>query len=289
MMLKGGKGADGAGSSDALAGIPKMTANGVYDPETGALSRPFMSFREGEGKQRGYGKTAKLDEHPLLKPQISLVLGPTGSGKTTLVLNLLHEILEHANPSRLGEIMYYTGSPGDPLLRRLNPECVELYGPDKTETLMSDLQSLNQQETEPVCDEDDAGTRQEGKPIPERKRPLHVLVLDDAGNNKDLSPNNAKGSEIGDILMSHRHRSLHVMMLAQKWNMLPTFARFNASHVFMFPGVPAENKAIFGSMPIASERLETTVRDLSRDPHNFLWIDTKARTAKKGFSRVVLQ
>lgn len=261
----------------------------VFDAETGALSRPFKSFRPAsDAKRRGYGRTKALDDHPLLHPQIIIIAAPTGGGKTTLALNLVEEVLEHVDQKKLGKVMYYSGSPGDVLLRKLDQDTVDMYGPDKVEALLSDLRTLNMYDETVKHVPNPAGGAPDDE-IPEHRRPLHVLVLDDAANNKDLMPNNAKGSEIGDIMVSHRHRGLLMILCTQKFNATPTFARANASHIFAFPGSPAENKQVLSGVPMGTAALEQSFKTLARQPHGFLWLNLKRRTGMEGFTKVVAQ
>ena len=252
----------------------------VYDEESGALSRRFETFRSKKGV-RGFGKTRDLDDHPWLKPQIMLVCGPTGCGKTSLVLNILDEVMEHVNEKRLGKVMFYTGSRGDKLLENIDEESVQIYGPKQTESLLQDIRDLN--------DEADSDGEEEHDAAGSAKAKLHILVLDDVINNKTLSPNNAKGSEIGDALLSHRHMGLMIVMLGQKWNGFPTYARDNVSHWIIFGCKnEADIKKIMEGVPLPKDQVEKEFKRMA-DPHEFLWVDIPHRTVKKSFGRVVLE
>lgn len=255
------------------------TGGGHFDAETGALTREFKNYkRVGKaGVDRGYGKTATLSGHPFLRPQIMLIVAPTGAGKTTLALNIMEEILDNIDEHKLGKVMFYTGSPQDELLRVLNSEDVDIYGPEQTQALITDLRNLR-------LDTVLGGTPESGR------KKLNILVLDDAGNNKDLSPSNAKGSDIGDVLVSHRHIPLAVILLVQKFNLLPTFARANASQVFLFPGKSTkEMSEIFQTLPFPRDRLENVMKLIGSRKHEFLWIDLLNMTAKRGFNQVILE
>lgn len=268
---------------------PGKKASMPFDPETGALTRTFKSFASKTvGVDDGYGKTKGLSKHPFLRPQIMLVVAPTGGGKTTLALNILEEVLDNINEKRLGKVMFYTGSPQDELLKVLDPDDVDVYGPENTASLLTDLRAL-QIEGMGIGGSAPAGGGGGGSAQKSRKQ-LHILILDDAGNNRDLTPNNAKGSDIGQILISHRHIPMMVIFLVQKYNLLPTFARSNASQLFLFPGKSqGEMKEIFNTLPMPRERLEETMRLIANEDHQFLWIDLINRTAKMGFDRTVLE
>jgi energy-coupling factor transporter ATP-binding protein EcfA2 len=276
---------EGAGSSSSDSedkakqpeGKKKKEGGKIFDPETGALSRKFKTFVKPSINRRGYGSTKELDDHPFLTPQIVLIVAPTGAGKTTLMLNILEMILEHVNHDKLGKVMFYTGSPQDDLIKMLDNESIDIYGPEQTETLLGDLRELSQKSILPFGPA-------------ERSKKFNVLILDDVVNSRDLSPNNAKGTDIGDILIRHRHIATQVFMLAQKFNQLPTFARTNASHLFIFPGKSShESKDILSQVPLPKAQLEKQMMAMSSDPHAFMWIDLARRTAKRGFDQVVLE
>lgn len=251
-------------------------SNGVFDKDTGALSREFETFRPKK-KGRQYGKTREMDDHPWLMPMIMLIIAPTGGGKTTLMLNILDEVIKNIDEKKLGKIMLYSGSPQDALLRTLDDESIEMYGPDKTESLIANLRELQLNLLTTGGDK-------------EESRPLNVLVLDDAANNKDLMPTQSKGTEIGNVLTSHRHIPLLIIILSQKYSMIPVFARSNASHVFIFPGHnEKEMGEIFTNMPFGQVQLKKAMSLIAHKPHSFLWIDHVARTGKLGFDKVVLE
>ena len=141
-------------SGEKTSSPPSRKQHGAFDKETGAILRDFVKFGEDGAatgaaddekkkrkrrKPRAYGRTGALDDHPLLHPQITLIIGRTGSGKTQLAVNLLDEICQTVNPDKMGKIYFYSGSPSDPALRVLNEDVVNIYGPDNTQQLLDDL------------------------------------------------------------------------------------------------------------------------------------------------------
>lgn len=248
-------------------------AGTVYNPRTGTLTREVETFKsKTEGKIR-YGRTRALDDHPALRPQIVLIVGNTGAGKTTAALNWIDEILSQVDLKRLGAVMYYTGSPGDKLLRKLNPEVVRVYGPQQTEHLFSDMRALTAAAEEHT----------------EETLPLNILVLDDIANSKDLSPRDAKGSEVGNWLVGHRHLGLQIILMSQKFNSLPTFARENRGQVITFPGrLGNDTETIIKDSPLPQDALSRVVKNMADDEHAFLWINHFKRTAHAGFNKLVL-
>lgn len=245
-----------------------------FDKETGALSRDCVNYNSELDKKRGYGKTAELDSHPLLKPQISIIAGNTGGGKSNLALNLLDEIHKTVNPKRLGRIMYYSGSPSDPLLQKLDPKAVTVYTNEQTQSLLDELRALKLQ----------------SRHIPEDDLPLTVLVLDDAGSNKDLMPSQVKGSEMGEILIGHRHVGLHVIMLVQRLKgFVSPFVLANFSQLFLFPMKNKDDQnELLRNVPFPQEQISKFLTAISTQPYEFLWLNMKAKSVQKGFSDTIL-
>jgi DNA polymerase III delta prime subunit len=260
----------------------KKKKSKVYDEETGALTRVYRSFTSKFSIDRGYGKSSELHDHPFLHPQILLIVGPTGCGKTTLMLNILEEILENMDDKCLGDVIVYSGSPKDQLLDMLDPAEVDLCGPEQTQTLLDRLEQMQIEGAETS----ELMTSKRGR----KKKKLHLLILDDVGNNRDLCPNNAKGTTIGRTLQSHRHLPMLVVMLTQKWKMLPTFARANCAHLFVFPGQSeVERKELVNHLPFPKEQIENLMRMTASKKHQFMWFDLVHKTAKMGFDRVLLE
>lgn len=249
-----------------------------FDKDTGAIFREVNTFSNGDAakkSRRGYGKTPALDEHPLLKPQITMITGATGSGKTVLALNLLQEIVESIDHKKLGKIMFFTGSPSDPAIKSLNPDVVDVYSMEDEQKLIDDLNSLTQEMRQVEKEED---------------RPFNVLILDDFGSSKTLSPANIKGTDIGNALVSHRHISLHIILLAQRVKtMISPFVLANMSKCFIFAGKSKHDiDELFKNIPLARTQLDKAMSIIAAKPHGFLYIDLVKRSAMIGFDDVIL-
>ena len=243
-----------------------------FDKTTGAIDREVKVF--GGKKCRGYGKVASYDDHPLLKGQLTIISGPTGSGKTVLALNLLEEICDSCAGSKLGTLYLYTGSPQDKALHELDPDLVQIYGPEQEQKLVDDLRKL----------------QSDMRMVPDESKPLNILVLDDTGASKLLAPNQVKGSVIGEIFVSHRHLSLHVIVLAQRIRgMVSPFLLANMSQLFLFAGKnKADQDDLLANIPLSKDNIEKQLAIIAADPHKFLWVNIPKRTAMVGFSECVL-
>lgn len=258
----------------------------VFDPQTGALGRELVNFH---GKQkRRFGKTADLDDHPLLDAKITVIIAPTGGGKTNLLLNLLQEAMTHINPKKLGRVMLYTGSPQDKLIQKLNPEAIKIYSPQNQESFFTELADLEKAaELEAAVPRLTEGKKDESDDD-DTNRPLNFILLDDIGNSRELAPERTKGSDIGRIYMRHRHLPAHIIVTAQRVNMLPVFVRQNCRQVFMFPGASLQElNDLNGGSTFRKERLEDCYRLIRDNPHEFIWLDKENRTIKRGFSTVL--
>lgn len=285
----GGSGPGGAMDMDASSDEEEELAEsqmvaGVYDSETGALTRAFVPFRTpAELAARGYGRTRDLDAHPFLKPQVILTIGTTGSGKSTLNFNLLDEIVRNCAPHKLGQVIVYSGSPGDPLLAKVDRDMASVFGPDQSETLLTRMGELNRY--------DQNGQPVNGmKGIPEDERPLHVILLDDANNNPDLAPDRAKGTAMGQAIVSHRHNRTVIIFSSQKYNNIPTLARQVASHVFFFPGNPKDMKEILANITVPPDQIKKAAEAIMRSKtRDFLWINNSNRSVMRGFTQVVVR
>lgn len=255
-----------------------------FDPETGALSRTYETFQtQKEKKRRGFGATEAEDDHPLLRPHLGMIVGPTGAGKSTLAFNLMDEISKHVHPKKLGDVIYYSGSSGDPLLKKLDPERVAVYGPKEADRFMAHLSDLNIRDprTGEFLNE-----RQPGKPLPEEARKLHVVMMDDATANTDLTPANAKGHEMGQVALSHRHHSMVMYTMAQRMKMVPVVIRDNHTHLFAFPGSQKENKELLPYMAVQdTKEVDKSLRNMSRrrEKGEFLWSNRAAKSVMQGF------
>ncbi len=254
-----------------VMGKPAAAAEDGFDPETGSFVREIQDYSQSK---RGYGDCPKNDEFPFLNPGITMIVGPTGSGKTNVTRNLLDETYGRANPKRFNKIMYYTGSPQDELLRDLDPNIVDLYSPERTESLVEAIR----------------GMKRTNQFLPEEQKKLTLMVLDDAGSNRTLLPEKLKGSEMGDFYVGHRHNKTHLFLPVQQWTMAPPFFRQNLSNLILFPGhSEVDMREIFRSFDLPPDQLVRQMQSIASDRHQFMYLNRYRRSAMLGFDHVVLQ
>ena len=252
---------------------------GSFDASTGAIGRETIVYGEDTSKSAkatGYGRTPQLHEHPFLKPQLTLISGPTGSGKTIAMLNMVDEIMQNVDSKRFGKVLLYSGSPGDKALRDVDTSSghVEIYGPEHQSSLLDNLRKM-QLESRHVADEE---------------RKLSVLVLDDAGSSKELAPTLVKGSEIGEILVSHRHLGLHVIIMCQRVKgMASPFLMANLSNIVVYPGHnKSDEQELLRNIPLSRAQLERTLNAIRSEKHQFLFVNIPRKSAMVGWGDCVL-
>lgn len=262
----------------------KAKKNDKFDVETGALERDFKLF--GPTPKRGYGKTVALDDHPLLHPQITLLVGPTGSGKTQLALNLMDEILENVSEEKLGMVYVYSGSPSDPALKPLHDDQrVSMFGPDDQEKFKEAMKQHQREARDIMKEAEENGQDVES----DQCLPLSILFLDDAGNSRELSPTQ-KGSDMGEIIIGHRHLGLHIIYAAQRYMLLGKDLRANASLMFVWPTRNTEEmKQIIANLDFDKKSLEKEFKLLPKDSHSFLYINRIKKAVMAGLSDPVIK
>jgi len=250
----------------------KPDKNLRHDAETGALmADPIEQPTHSASNWRDYLNSKNHYDHPLAYlPGIYTVVGALGAGKSTLVMNLLAEIAAISNPKRLGRILYFSGSGCDELLKTYDSDRVEIFDRRSKESFLTAMtEVLNDATTTPA-----------------KKKKLTVIVADDAITDKSILPSTVKSETVlSKIMMSARHVPCAVLITSQKHSALPTFARLNASHSFVFrTKSSAERDSIIKESNFVKDEFERSLDSLTKS-NEFIWSQNNARKLVRGFTQ----
>lgn len=236
-----------------------------------SIERDFKIYGPKQVVEKGKAR------HPLERDQLMIVIGSTGSGKSQLILNLMEEWSMHAHSKKdFDKIFFYTGSPGDKSLKDLNPKIVQIYGPQTQQSFIDDLVAF---------ESDKRSAEKDGKEVGHS-----LLILDDASSDKELLSPNLKGSVIGNLIISHRHLGLSVMITSQKFSYVPTLARSNASLFFIYPTKSnPEMKQMCRDLPFSEEVLTNAIRTASSIAHQFVYLNCIERKVFIGFNDCICE
>jgi hypothetical protein len=196
----------------------------------------------------------KLKDDPLGSPSISLVIGGTGSGKSTCVANLLLALQKrHEFDSGL----FVTSNKRDPILDSI--ELPITSSPKELEDYITELKQSKE------------GTN-------------HILVLDDIQGSKDFNIFSNR-SLFTNFILSHRHygeapkkpdrNGTWIIATAQTLkNSFSTSFRDQVKNFFIYyPRKPAEvkNYLDIAQDPTAMDRAMMLLRNAGK--HNFLYLN----------------
>jgi len=216
-------------------------------------------------------------EHPLQRDQVSLIVASTGSGKTQLLLNIAEAWSEDAHKGKYDKIFLYTGSPGDAAIKTLDPKHVDVFGPQTQQSFVDTLLAF---ESDKRSEEKLTGK----KPLPS------LLILDDAAGDRELMSPNLKGSIVGNLIISHRHLRLSIIITSQKFSYIPTLARANASLFFIFPTKSGpEMKTMAKDLPFSEDVLVKAMQAASATPHQFVYLSVPEKKVFLGFDDCICE
>lgn len=237
-----------------------------YDKETGALADRELPPSTSASDNKKFLKHPKEDaDHPFAYlPGIYLITGPLGSGKSSLIYSLLNEFSEILNPKQLGRIVYYSGSGMDKILDHYDASEMEMFDPKSKESFQTVLHEFMNDE------------------VPHDEKKMNILVLDDAISDADIIPKSVQSqTPLSKVMMSARHIPVAIVMTSQKYNSFPTFARSNASHVFVFKTkTPAERQSILKEVNFSKGEVENALDTLT-EPNSFIWMNNLHRKIVK--------
>ncbi len=133
----------------------------------------------------------KHNDNPFAKPQTIFVYGSKGSGKTTLVANILM-LIEKAIDIEEDDAIFVTGNSRDPLLKALNFPITD--SPTDLDEFM--LKVKNNKDT----------------------KKNFLIVLDDLQSHPSFKLMSSRSSVFTSFVLSSRHYNCYIIITAQSFN-----------------------------------------------------------------------
>lgn len=206
------------------------------------------------------------EAHPWKQPRVTIILGGVGSGKTTILMNVLNEVSDNV----WNRVIIFSSNRLDAKMVDTISDDVELYGADKNklDTVIGEI-------------------RQEGLDSKRNKRkiPKILLVLDDVAGDGNFF--NANKSLFNNFILSTRHYNTTVILTTQKYKLIPPVIRVNANIWFINKLAPEERKQIFRELPFTKDRLEKAYDIATSKPYNWLQINISKGLLIKNFDEVL--
>lgn len=231
--------------------------------------------------------TATEDPLPKDGHHVYIFSGKRGSGKSTLMLNLLHR---KSSPYYRVFHNIFLVSPTarrDPKWKDVAEE-VERDGnfwpkltEDTCQEIIDKVQAFNDDLTRPKKD------KRTGKEIKSREKPRSLLILDDCLNSV---PSSHMKSCINDLFTNGRHMKLTVWISTQKLNKLNTVIRANTDMISFYPtDSKKEFETLENEWAIDPARLRRLYEFACSEPNSFLHISFMGRSPRffKKFSPIV--
>lgn len=193
---------------------------------------------------------------PLDKPSISMIVGPPGSGKTTVLANLMMALDDIHGGFDSG--LYVTSNNKDPLIDTLGIPVATT--PSELEDWMTGVKNSK----------------------PKKK---HVLILDDLQGSKDFNMM-AGRSDFLNFLLSHRHYGesakrpgkygTWIIMTAQKYtNSFSPSAKAAVKNLFLFyPSRDPKEVKNYIELGVDKTKMRKALSSLkTRSEHDFLYVN----------------
>jgi len=205
-----------------------------------------------ESKFKVFQKEKKI-KSPFDKNSISFVCGQTGTGKSTVLMNVLLHIQKEVDDFQ--EAYYFTGSKKDKMLQNLGEDITISSDPEQFNNLMTNIETENES-------------------------PRRLIVLDDLIANPLFNLNNSK--KFLNFILNHRHNNVTIVITAQGWKELNKQIRSQASLIFCFPSrneKQAEDQR--NELPVSKEKLKKAMEVIqNRGDHEFLYLNIQKPTAR---------
>lgn len=224
-------------------------------------------------KELDHQVDATDEPFPKRREFILAIIGKKGSGKTSLVVNLLNSSVFK---KKYNNIILFSPSRRDEKLKPLIDELDadgKYYERLTNESLAEVMQNL--------IEFNDEFKEKHGK----KKVPRSLVILDDVMSDLPLS--SQKQNSFNKFVTNHRHHHCSIIISVQKFKALNTVARNNIDALAMFrTSNEGEIKAMTEEYGIDEELyLQAT-----EEPHSFLYthfFDNNKKTHFKNFDRLV--
>lgn len=212
---------------------------------------------------------------PSPQPFVWLCIGRKGSGKTTIIKNLLDN--DQGFKKRFHNIYLISKTAeNDDKLKRLVDELDEdgkFYN------------TCNDGIVEEVLDKIKKFNK-EYKEKHKKKKPENLIIFDDCLDSLPLSVE--KNSAINKLIVGHRHYKTSIIISVQKWSAVNRLIRNNADCISYFPNQnDKENKSFQEEYGISDDLLEFA----TSEPHSFLhltFLNNARKTYFKRFDRIII-
>jgi len=263
---KGGSSKDPKKKSESEHAPQAKPESDRHDIHGVLINEPIAPPHSASDMERFF-KRKEYVHHPFGPPQIMLFTGPLGSGKSTAIYGVVSELLEILSEKSLGDVVYYSGSAGDRMLKAYGSK-VYKYTPESEESFLTHIRSILAKSGE----------------VKHEEKKRHIIVLDDAVA-RDFFPRTTKtASPVAQLLVSTRHIPASILISSQKLTDLPTFARSNSLNLFAWQSKSAnERNALLNESATNKKLLENSIDTLQAG--QFIWLDKTRGTINKGFNQ----
>jgi hypothetical protein len=270
------------------------------------ITRPITVFGDkGKGQRKAEGATPENID-PIGKPQVHLISGATGSGKSVVARNML-ESYDEAHKKARSKVppayLIYTGAGGDPVWDG-SGDRVKIYSPKEEQEFIDavnlhyDRAMRQKSSTAPPPSTGATATGGEdvmktlaaasaisgGNKDDDKHRPAMVIIDDAAASG--LIPAQMGRSPIAQALQSHRHADMSFVVSSQRYHNHNPWLRANAASVNIFPPKGAEElNFLKRDLPIPHPSMIRGFQvAAAKGTHSFIHVDMKNRQATHDFS-----
>lgn len=228
-------------------------------------------IRPQETKKNNIKQRPAMEEGIIMRhPSISIFVGSVGSGKSTLVINLLskHNLLgkdKETNKPYFDEIFVFTGSDDD-----LYDNLIDM-----------NIIKKNKIKIDPTPEDIGKVIKLQRKEIAEKgidKSAKVLIILDDVADNAPL----LRSPELKTLFIKPRQLNICVFLLAQYMMLIPKFMRNNAQNIFFFRGNRSDHEILAEQFcPSNMDKktflklIDQCVNDRGNETHNFMHINRR--------------